>query len=160
MEIIFITEEIFKEYSPVTYDTVVENFHPYILIAQKMYIERVLGKPLSDELKEQIKADDLTPENQALILQIAPALAFYAVYQGIPFHWAKIVNNGITVGTSENSSGLGIDDIAQLRRYLRDDAQVWLQDLISYLLGCRETYLLWQPEKGCGCDRHPIRNNR
>ncbi len=156
MELVLITGELFKQYSPITYDTVVENFYPHILIAQKMYIERVLGEPLSKELKEQVKANELTPENQALFLKVAPALSFYAVYQGIAFHWAKIVNKGVTIGTSENSSGVGMNDIAQLRRYLRDDAQVFLQDLINYLIACKDKYPLWQPDKGCGCSRHPF----
>ena len=127
MEIVLINEELFKENSPIKDDTIITKFVPYISIAQKMYIERILGKPLSDELKDQVKAasrtgatsDKITPENQALILILAPALSFYAVYQGIPFHWAAIVNKGITVRESENSKAVDIKDIAQLRRWLK-----------------------------------------
>lgn len=159
MEIVLISEELFRENSPIKDDTIVNKFWPYISIAQKMYIERILGKPLTDELKEQIKAascedakgDEITPENQALILILAPALSFYAVYQCIPFHWAAIVNKGVTVRESENSKAVDIKDISQLRRWLKDDAEEFGRDLINYLCECRDRYPLWQPGKGCGC---------
>ena len=128
-----------------------------------MYIERILGRPMLEELQYQIneaaKTPDanpypLSPENQALILEIAPALSFYAVYQGIPFHWAAIVNKGITVRESENSKGVGIQDIAQLRRWLKDDAEYWAKRLVEYLCGCKAKYPNWKPAAGynCGCD--------
>lgn len=159
MEVVLINEELFKENSPIKDDTIITKFVPYISIAQKMYLERILGKPLTDELKDQVKAasqqgatgDEITPENQALILILAPALSFYAVYQGIPFHWAAIVNKGITVRESENSKAVDIKDIAQLRRWLKDDAEEFCRDLIDYLCLCRDKYPLWQPGKGWGC---------
>ena len=60
MEVVLINEELFKENSPIKDDTIITKFVPYISIAQKMYIERILGKPLSDELKDQVKAASRT----------------------------------------------------------------------------------------------------
>lgn len=161
MEVALINEELFKENSPIKEDTIISKFVPYILIAQKMYIRKVLGQPLYDELQTQIKAasvvpspdpNPITPENRALIRQIAPALAFYAVYQGLPFHWAAIENKGITVRESENSKGIALNDLAQLRRWLRDDAQQWTAYLIDYLRKCGK-YPLWSPPSdSCGQD--------
>lgn len=158
MEILLINEDLFKDNSPIKEDTIITKFVPYINIAQKMYIERILGKPLTDGLKEQIKEGSkpdgtpVTSENQALILKIAPALSFYAVYQGLPFHWASIVNKGITLRNSENSDAVTVKDIAQLRRWIKDDAEVLLNDLIDYLEDCKYSYPLWQPGRGCGCN--------
>lgn len=151
MEVVLITEDLFKENSPIKDDTIVTKFVPYISIAQKMYIERILGRPLTDELKLQIKAANLTPVNQALILKLAPTLSFYAVYQGIPFHWAAIVNKGVTARESENSKAIDLKDLAQLRRWLKDDAETFSRDLVTYLCLCHDKYPLWQPDKGCGC---------
>ena len=67
MEVPLISEELFKAYSPVTYNTGVKEFIPYIIIAQKLYIEKILGKPLTEELQDQIKAaeggTEITPDN-------------------------------------------------------------------------------------------------
>lgn len=159
MEIVLINEELFKENGPIKEDTIITKFVPYINIAQKMYIERILGEPLTSELKDQIKeasregatGEEITPTNQALILKIAPALSFYAVYQGIPFHWASIVNKGVTLRNSENSDAVTINDIAQLRRWIKDDAEMLARDLTDYLYGCKARYPLWTP--GGGCDQ-------
>lgn len=160
MDIVLINEGLFKDNSPVKDDTIITEFVPFLSIAQKLHIERVLGRPLTDELKAQVKAastpgadgTEISPANQALILALAPALSFYAVYQGLPFHWASIVNKGVTVRASENSQAVGISDLAQLRRWIKDDAEVLERDLIDYLCRCRDRYPLWQPDKGCGCD--------
>lgn len=144
-----ITEELFKQYSPVTSNTDITEFVPYIGIAQELHIEPVLGEPLMSELKEQISTNSLTPENSDLILKIAPALSFYAVYQALPFHWATIVNKGITIRESENSKGVDIKDIAQLRQWIKNDAEILIDQLIGFLQRCKASYPLWRPAGGC-----------
>lgn len=155
MEVPLISEELFKAYSPLKEDTIVTDFVPYIIIAQKLYIEKILGKPLTEELQDQIKAaeggTEITPDNQALLIMIAPALSFYAIYQGLPFHWASIVNKGVTVRESENSKGVDVKDIAQLRRWLKDDAEELGRNLITYLCDCKYKYPLWNPNGACSC---------
>lgn len=159
MEVALISEELFKENSPITYDTVVTDFVPYIGIAQRLYLNKLLGPDLIEELQTQIKAASvetppdpypITVENQALLVQIAPALSFYAVYQGLPFHWAKIVNKGLTILESENSKGVSLNDVAQLRRWIKDDAEVLLKQLVDYLCDCGATYPLWKSGNYCG----------
>lgn len=146
-----ITEGLFKQHSPVTSNTSIEEFIPYIEISQELHIEPILGEPLMSELKEQIVNNELTPENSDLIIKIAPALSFYAVYQALPFHWASIVNKGVTVRDSENSKGVDIKDIAQLRRWIKDDADTLRKNLIEFLCKCKSNYPLWRPSSNC-CD--------
>lgn len=149
--IALISEELFKISSPVTANTDLTDFVPYITIAQELHIEPILGEPLMTELKEQIETDTLTPENGDLIIKIAPALSFYAVYQALPFHWAAIVNKGVTIRESENSKGVDIKDIAQLRRWIKDDAETLVSQLVTFLCNCRANYPLWRPSEGFGC---------
>lgn len=147
--IALISEELFKISSPVTANTDLTDFIPYITIAQELYIEPILGEPLMSELKKQIEDNTLTQANSDLIIKIAPALSFYAVYQAIPFHWAAIVNKGITIRESENSKGVDIKDIAQLRRWIKDDAQILVSQLIEFLCRCKSNYPLWRPTNDC-----------
>lgn len=144
-----INEKLFKQYSPVTANTDITEFVPYIGIAQELHIAPVLGEPLMTELKAQIASNSLTADNSALIVKIAPALSFYAVYQALPFHWATIVNKGITIRESENSKGVDINDIAQLRRWIKDDAETLVVQLTEYLCRCRASYPLWRPAGDC-----------
>lgn len=150
MEIVIISEQLFKAYSPIKEDTIITKFVPYLLMAQRMHILPLLGKPLLTELQTQVKDDDLTDENRALIEVLAPMLANYAVYQGIPFHWAAIVNKGVTIRNSENSAAVSVDDVGQLRRWLKDDCDNWARMAVEYLCGCASTYPLWTPAGRCG----------
>ena len=143
---------MFKLHSPVTSNTDITEFVPYICIAQEIHIEPILGEPLMGELKEQIEDNTLTAENSSLLVKLAPALSFYAVYQALPFHWASIVNKGITIRESENSKGVDIKDIAQLRRWIKDDADVLVKQLIDFMCKYQANYLLWRPIDNC-CDK-------
>ncbi|WP_101688210.1 DUF6712 family protein [Dysgonomonas massiliensis] len=144
-----ISEALFKQHSPVTSTTDITDFVPYIGIAQELYIEPILGSELTDELKEQIAADNLSVVNSNLIARIAPALSFYAVYQALPFHWATIVNKGITVRESENSRSVDVKDIAQLRRWIKDDADILRQQLSDFLHAHATDYPLWTVPEAC-----------
>lgn len=145
-----ITEGLFKLHSPVTAGTDITEFIPYICVAQELYIEPILGESLMNELKKQITDNDLTTVNSDLIVRLAPALSFYAVYQALPFHWAAIVNKGITIRESENSKSVDIKDIAQLRRWMLNDADILCNQLISFLQKHKSDYPLWNPQSGCG----------
>lgn len=150
IQIPLITEELFKLHSPVTSNTDITEFVPYICIAQELYIEPVLGEPLMAELKQQIADNALTDHNSDLIIKLTPALSFYAVYQALPFHWASVVNKGVTIRESENSKGVDIKDIGQLRRWIKDDAETLTSQLITFLGRCKSNYPLWRPtQKGC-----------
>ncbi|WP_185153902.1 hypothetical protein, partial [Dysgonomonas sp. 520] len=150
-EIVLINEKLLKQYSPITDNTDVTEFVPYISIAQKLYINEILGVALLSELEDQIKNNTLTPENGDLILKIAPPLAMWTVYQGLPFHWSKISNKGITSLESENSNATTLKDVGQLRQWLKDDAQLLTQQLIDFLCECKENYPLWMPDIDCKC---------
>lgn len=144
-----INEILFKQHSPVTSATDITDFIPYIAIAQDLYIEPILGTVLTTELKTQITDNNLSPANSDLIIRLAPALSFYAVYQALPFHWATIVNKGITIRESENSKGVDINDIAQLRRWIKDDADILRKQLVDFLKRCKQNYPLWTSSTSC-----------
>lgn len=48
MEILLISEKLFRENSPIQDNTNLVKFIPYIGIAQKIYIEPLLGKAVKD----------------------------------------------------------------------------------------------------------------
>lgn len=147
-----INEQLFKQHSPVTSATDITEFIPYICIAQELYIEPVLGSCLMDELKKQVVENNLSVANSDLIIRIAPALSFYTVYQALPFHWATIVNKGITIRESENSRSVDIKDIAQLRRWMLNDADILRNQLAAFIQKHKDDYPLWKPEQQFSCD--------
>lgn len=149
--IALISEELLKQHSPITSDVDITDFVPYLPIAQDLYVAPLLGEPLIEELSLQIQSNSLTALNSSLILKIAPVLAFYTLYQGLPFHWASIVNKGITIRESENSKGIDMNDLTQLRRWVKDDAERFAGLLVDFLCKCRANYPLWRPAEGFKC---------
>lgn len=149
--IALINEELFKQHSPVTSNADLTEFIPYLAIAQELYLAPVLGESLMSELKAQIMNNNLSESNSQLLVRIAPALSFYAVYQGLPFHWASIVNKGITIRESENSKGIDISDVAQLRRWIKDDAEIFAKLMVDFLSSAPNDYPLWKPISDCDC---------
>lgn len=158
MEILLISDDLFRQCSPVKEEFAIQTFIPYIALAQKLYINDILGAPLLTELQNQIKEATESPDaapypiteyNRTLLSMIAPPLSFYAVYQGLPFHWAAILNKGVTLRESENSKAVDINDIAQLKRWLKDDAEVLLRQLIDYLCSCKKNFPLWNSQGYC-----------
>lgn len=144
---ILINDDLFRLHSPITSNTDLTEFIPYLSIAQELYIAPLLGERLMSELKLQIETNSLTETNSNLIVKLAPALSFFAVYQGLPFHWASIVNKGITIRESENSKGVNIGDVAQLRQWIRSDADIFVGLLIEFLCVEKDRYPHWKPSK-------------
>lgn len=145
-----IDEPTLKSNSPITFNTDIETFVPYIHIAQYLYIEPILGELLYSELITQVAEQNISTANQALLVQLAMPLSFWTVYQALPFHWAKIVNKGITIQDSENSNGIDRQDLGQLREWIRSDANTLNQKLTDYLTKCKENYPLFRTETECG----------
>lgn len=144
-----ISEKLFKQHSPVTSNTDITEFVPYIAIAQDLHIAPLLGEPLMDELCDEVENNILSSENSELLVRIAPALSFYAVYQALPFHWATIVNKGLTVRESENSKGVDIKDLAQLRQWIKNDADALKSQLYDFLSRNKGDYPLWVRGSDC-----------
>ena len=148
-QISIINEQLFKQHSPVTANTDISEFIPYIHIAQELHIRPLLGELLIDELTHQVETNSLTADNSLLIVKIAPVLSFYAVYQALPFHWATIVNKGITIRESENSKGIDIKDLAQLRQWIKNDAEILKSQLTDFLNQHQSVYPLWKSPNDC-----------
>lgn len=145
-----ISEALFKKYSPVKDDTDIKKFTPFVIIAQQLYTDKILGDPLRVELETQIKTGTITPHNRALLEVLAPVVANYAVYQGLPFHWASISNKGLTIRKSENSEAVSVNDVGQLRAWLLNDCIVFQKRFIDYMCKCAKNYPLWSTVGYCG----------
>ena len=147
-----ISEELFKQNSPISENVDIKVYTSFFNLVQDMYIEPIIGTPLLDELKEQVLTNSLTTHNSTLILKIAPVLSTYTVYQALPFHWASIINKGVTIRESENSKGIDLKDMAQLRTYLENTASLLEQSLIKFLCSCRSNYPSWRPSNANCCN--------
>ncbi len=98
-------KEFTKYFSPLSNSRL--NFlalRPTIIKIQEFTIQSELGVEFYEELKEQFKDDDLTPENEKVIELISKALANLTISQGIRNMSASIDERGVLMFNSTTAS--------------------------------------------------------
>lgn len=153
-ETLLISEELLKLYSPLSKNISVDKVYPYLHLAQPYFVEPILGTALLQELQQQIEDDELTEENKALIIKIAPVLANYATYLAMRSLTYSITEKGITRENSENSSTIDRNELGDYILNIKNLAEMHTEVLIKFLCNCQELYPLWRPENECNCSKY------
>lgn len=159
-ETLIISEELLKLYSPLSKNVDVDKIYPYLHLAQPYYVEPILGDALLTELQQQIENDTLTSENKALVLKIAPVLAYYATYLGMRSLAYSVTEKGITKETSENSSSIERSELGDYILSVKQQAEMYADILIKYLCRCALTYPLWRPSEDCNCEKYNLTDGK
>ena len=149
-----ITEEYFKTYSPISDNYNIKDIKPYFHVAEKLWIEPIIGTPLYEELLDEVEKDEVTPENATLLLNIYPLLAFAIVYESLPFVGYHLSQVGITKGKSENSEPVSINDVNYISTQLRNQCETMKMLLKKFLDEHSEHYPLYYADNTveCKCD--------
>lgn len=151
-----ITEQYFKEFGPIPDNYNIKELKPYFHVAEKLWIEPIIGTPLYEELLEEVENDNVTPEHATLLLNIYPLLAFAIVYESLPFVGYHLSQVGITKGKSENSDSVSINDVNYISTQLRNQCETMKMLLKKFLDEHAEHYPLYYAadnvECNCECD--------
>ena len=149
-----ITEEYFKTYSPIPDNYNIKEIKPYFHVAEKLWIEPIIGMPLYEELLDEVEKDEVTPENATLLLNIYPLLAFAITYESLPFVGYHLSQVGITKGKSENSEPVSINDVNYISTQLRNQCETMKKLLKKFLDENAEHYPLYYADNTveCNCD--------
>ena len=149
-----ITEDYFKAYSPISDNYNIKDIKPYFHVAEKLWIEPIIGTPLYEELLDEVEKDEVTPENATLLLNIYPLLAFAIVYESLPFVGYHLSQVGITKGKSENSEPVSINDVNYISTQLRNQCETMKMLLKKFLDENAEHYPLYYADNTveCKCD--------
>ena len=149
-----ITEEYFKTYSPISDNYNIKDIKPYFHVAEKLWIESIIGTPLYEELLDEVEKNEVTPENATLLLNIYPLLAFAIVYESLPFVGYHLSQVGITKGKSENSEPVSINDVNYISTQLRNQCETMKKLLKKFLDENAEHYPLYYADNTveCNCD--------
>ena len=149
-----ITEEYFKTYSPIPDNYNIKEIKPYFHVAEKLWIEPIIGMPLYEELLDEVEKDEVTPENATLLLNIYPLLAFAITYESLPFVGYHLSQVGITKGKSEISEPVSINDINYISTQLRNQCETMKKLLKKFLDENAEHYPLYYADNNaeCNCD--------
>lgn len=149
-----ITEDYFKTYSPIPDNYNIKEIKPYFHVAEKLWIEPIIGMPLYEELLDEVEKDEVTPENATLLLNIYPLLAFAITYESLPFVGYHLSQVGITKGKSEISEPVSINDVNYISTQLRNQCETMKMLLKKFLDENAEHYPLYYADNNaeCNCD--------
>ena len=149
-----ITEDYFKAYSPIPDNYNIKEIKPYFHVAEKLWIEPIIGMPLYEELLDEVEKDEVTPENATLLLNIYPLLAFAITYESLPFVGYHLSQVGITKGKSEISEPVSINDVNYISTQLRNQCETMKMLLKKFLDENAEHYPLYYADNTveCNCD--------
>ncbi len=152
-EVLIISEELLKLYSPISKNVGIDKIYPFVHLAQPYFIQPILGDALMYELQEQVLDDNLTEENKALIVKIAMPLAMWTTYLAVRGLGYSFTQKGVTKEKSENSESLNDKEMGQYILSLKNQAEMSTELLIKYLCKCKDLYPSWSPQDECECDK-------
>ena len=132
--VLFISEARLKSLTAIHDNVEPNDLMPFVLQAQDIYVQDVLGTKFYNSLKTNVSGASLTTEETTLINDyISPALANYSLYLAIPTLNYKFKNKSILNPSSEESLNTGFDEMKYLRENTLDTAQFYMARALDYL---------------------------
>lgn len=128
--VLFVSEEKIKSFTSVNSNVSPDNLVPFIIDAQNIYLQEVLGSQFYADLKEEIADTNISDINKTLIDEfISPFVLNAALYQAIPFNYIRFREKGLLKGTSEESSPADLKDVQFLRDIVRTNMEFYRERL-------------------------------
>lgn len=132
---LLVSEQRLKDWTALDNNTRVEEITPFIINAQDVYIQDVLGTKFYTRLKEGVINGDLTPDETHFLNEyVGPTLMQYSLYLMLPTIKYKIVEKGVLNGTSEETGATTLDELKYLRQSTLDLAEFYNKRLLEYLI--------------------------
>jgi hypothetical protein len=133
-DVLLVSEERLKSFTGLDENVRVETITPYILNAQDIYIQNILGSLFYNRLKDGVRLDNLNNEEFNLLQDyISKALMFYSLYLLLPHIKYKIAQKGILNGASEETTPTNLEELKYLRQSTLDTAEFYQKRLLKEL---------------------------
>ena len=159
--VLFISESKLKSSTAINLNLSTDLLLPYVLQAQKLYVEPKLGTDLYQKLESLITAGTIgNVGNEAYKTlvddYIGDMLPNWAFYHAIPYLRFKIENGNIYSKTSETGTALTTEESQSLREEISNTAQYYTERLIEYIRNNTSDYPEYSTNSGA--DVNPDKN--
>jgi len=132
--VLFISEAKLKDSTAINLNVDPQILLPYVLQAQRIYIEPKLGTTLYQKLEAEITAGTLTGSYKTLVDEyIGDCLPSWAFHMCIPYLRFKTENGNIYSKTSETGNALSTEEAQHLREEVRNNAEYFTERMIQYI---------------------------
>lgn len=131
---LMITRADLVKYSNLNGNVDVDKFIQFILIAQEIDIQQLLGTDLYEKIQTDIESSSLAGNYLSLVNNyIKPVLIHSAMVYWLPFSYITIGNKGLFKHTSENATAVDKSEVDYLVEKERDIMQFYADRLIEHL---------------------------
>ena len=159
--VLFISEAKLKDSTAINLNVDPEILLPYVLQAQRIYIETKLGTTLYEKLESLITAGtigNLGNEAYKTLVDeyIGDCLPSWAFHMCIPYLRFKTENGNIYSKTSETGNALSTEEAQHLREEVRNNAEYFTERMIKYITN--NITLLPEYNTNSGADISPEQN--
>lgn len=137
---IFISENWIKTNTPLPYNIDVKKLYPFYNLSQEKYIRDVLGDELYNILSANLVANTLTPLQITLMELIRPCLAYYIIYEALPFIATEIKNIGVVNTADDKQTSATNQIVKELKQNVQDNAEYFMKRITSYLCTNHKLY--------------------
>lgn len=132
------------------------NIMPYVDISERLWVIPLIGQEFYDELDEQVKNNNVSPENATLFTTggLWMYLSYATALQALPFLYAHVSEVGITKGHSDNSDSVDLKDLTLLQSSLRSTVEYLKEQVLKFICEHSDSYPLaftCQCECNCTC---------
>lgn len=143
----FINVDSVKELSLIDENVDNKLLIPTLRMVQDIYLQPILGTPLYEDFKTKITADTTLnsyPTYKALLQDyIKPVLIYYMCMRSIFALRYRLMNKGVLVKNSENSSAADSIELKVLKDEFRMTAESYAELLTKYLKENTSTFPLY-----------------
>lgn len=132
---LFISESRLKRLTAVHANLEPDELTPFVLQAQDIYVQELLGTKFYNNLKGRVISGTTTnSEKQLLNDYMAPMLANYAVYMALPSFNYKMKNKSVLNPSAEEAQNTDLSELKYLRGTVKDSAEFYRERAREFLM--------------------------
>ena len=143
----FIDVDYLRDITPIGANLDTNEVAPFILEAQDIYIQDILGGAYYDSLCYTIYSATATPAfstaDNIIVEMVSKCLAYWTVYEAIPHLTIKIRNIGVAQPQADNITSANMEQMRYIREEIKNKAEFWQKRTIDYLCVNKANYPLY-----------------
>jgi hypothetical protein len=153
--VLLVSEQRLIQWTSLDNNIRIDVLTPSILNAQETYTQDSLGTKFFNRLKDGVKANDLTANEEMFLRDyVGPALMQFSLYLLLPHLKYKMVEKGILNGTSEETAPTTLQELQYLRETTMDTAQFYDKRLRQFLIQNPNMFNEWLTWENNGMPRN------
>lgn len=160
-KVLFVSIDNIKDETPIQMNVDDDRIRPFIIQAQEVNVQRILGTKLFNRIRDDIMFNTLRGDYRDLLNDyIKPVVVQYTLYYALPFISMQITNKSIGRGSADWFNESSLEDLKYLRNASKDYAEYYEQRLIQYLACGGEGYNKFiELKENKGSDIKPTNRN-